>query len=387
MIELTAALHEESRGAISVSVNLRIPGPTPLPDPVLKALSGQMINHRGPEFATLIAKLTEDLKKAFATTGDVVILTASGTGGLEAAVTNTISPGERCLVVSIGVFGDRVFDIAKTYGADPVKLSFLLGQAADPDKVRQALNADAKITTVFVTHNETSTGVTNDLGALAKVIKGEFGKTLVVDGISSIGSVPCPVDAWGLDVAVSGSQKGWMTPPGLAMVSVSKHGWDVIAKAKTPRFYFDLVKAKQSAEKGQTPWTPAVSVYYALDAGLKMMFAEGLEATHQRHARIGAHTRAMVKRMGFKLFAADERYASNTVTACHVPEGVTWKQVSERLRNDHQTVLAGGQGPLMGKIFRIGHLGWVNEKEIDQAGVALEKSLAAVGHSLGARSS
>ena len=358
-------------------MNLRVPGPTPLPDAVREAVGGQMINHRGPEFADLITSLNRGLKTAFQTANDVVVLTCSGTGGLEAAVANTLSPGERALVVSIGVFGERVAQIAETYGADPVRLEFEMGQAADPERLREALRAEPDVKTVFITHNETSTGVTNDVAALSAVVKGEFDKTLVVDGISSLGSIPCPVDKWGIDVAVSGSQKGWMTPPGLAMVAVSPRGWDVVAAAKMPRSYLDLTLAKNALSRGQTPWTPGVSTMYGLRKGLEMLLEEGLESVFARHARYGDLTRRLVRQAGLELFA-DQAHASNTVTAIKMPAGVAWPDLSRRLREEHGVVLAGGQGPLGGKIFRIGHLGWVQDGELKQAVDALKESLAAL---------
>ncbi len=369
-------------------MNLRVPGPTPCPDPVLEAVGGQMINHRGSEFAQLISQVTQGLKAVFQTEGDVLVLTASGTGALEAAVVNTLSPGERCLAVSIGVFGDRLAQIAEAFGADVVRLGFPRGSAADPETVRQRLHADPSITTVLVTHNETSTGVTNDLEALSQVIKGEYDKTLVVDGISSISSIPCPVDQWGIDVAVSGSQKGWMTPPGLAMVSVSPRGWEAVSRATMPRVYFDFATAKKALDNGQTPWTPALSVLYGLRRGIALLLEEGLEAVYRRHAEIGAHARDRIKALRLELFA-DEGCASDTVTAVKMPAGVEWKALSRTLQEKHQVVLAGGQGPLSGKIFRIGHLGWVTVSEIDHVASALEASLAALrsGPTVPARSS
>ena len=334
-------------------MNLRTPGPTPLPDSVLEAMGGQMINHRGPEFAEIAAEIAAGLKTVFATRHDVVVLTCSGTGGLEAAVVNTLSPGERTVVISIGVFGDRVAEIASAYGADVALTRFEQGQAADPAKVREVLAAEPDAAVVFVTHNETSTGVTNDLEALAAVIKGEFDRTLVVDGVSSIGSIPCPVDDWGIDVAVSGSQKGWMAPPGLAMVSVSPRGRDVIEKASMPRFYLDLVEALRSADLGQTPWTPALSVLYGLREGLRLILDRGVEQVHAAHAHYGALTRRLVQQAGLELFA-DPRHASNTVTSVRLPDGVSWKELSAMARRDYGVDLAGGQGPLSGKIFRIG---------------------------------
>jgi len=356
-------------------LNLRVPGPTPVPDPVLEAGSRQMINHRGPEFAQLIGELTAGVKTVFGTEKDLVILTCSGTGGLEAAVTNVLSPGERTLVVSIGVFGDRVAALAGAFGADVVRVAFTPGSAADPEVVREALKREPNVRTVFVTHNETSTGVTNDLESLSAVIKGEFGKTLVVDGISSISSIPCPVDQWDIDIAVSGSQKGWMCPPGLAMVSVSPRGWEAIGKATMPRFYFDLAEAKVSAEKGQTPWTPALGVMFGLREGLRLLLAEGMDRVYRRHAEIGKATRQGAKDLGLELFA-DEFCASNTVSAIKMPEDVSWSALSTELREQHEVVLAGGQGPLSGKLFRIGHLGWVSEADIQDALSSLEKALA-----------
>jgi aspartate aminotransferase-like enzyme len=207
------------------------------------------------------------------------------------------------------------------------------------------------------------------------MIKGEFDKTLVVDGISSIGSLPCPVDDWGIDVAISGSQKGWMSPPGLAMVSVSPRAWEAIAEARMPRFYFDLGMAKGSLEKGETPWTPAIGVMYALREGLRLMFGEGMENVYRRHAQIGESARRGAESLGLDLFAHPS-VASNTVTAIRVPPDVEWKALSELLRNEHGVVFAGGQGLLSGKLFRIGHLGWVSVGEIERALAALEDALA-----------
>lgn len=356
------------------SLNLRVPGPTPLPQEVLTALSRQMIDHRSSDFNKLLRFVTDGLKQVYQTKNDMLLLTASGTGGLEAAVANTLSPGERTLVVSIGAFGDRVASIVTAFGGEPVKLSFPVGTAADPEKLRAALKAEPNLKTVFITHNETSTGVTNDLGTLAKVVKGE-GKTLVVDGVSSLGSLPCPVDEWGIDLAVSGSQKGWMAPPGLAMISVSAQGWETIKQSKMAKYYFSLTEAKAYADRGETPWTPAVSTLYAMEVGLQMILKEGVQNVFERHAGIGAHTRRAVKAMGFKLVAADEQRASNTVTAVYLPEGAVWKELSAKLRKDYNVVLAGGQASLSGKIFRVGHLGWVSEKDVDAALAALKQVL------------
>jgi aspartate aminotransferase-like enzyme len=362
-------------------VNLRIPGPTPCPDDVLQAMSRQMINHRGPEFKEMLERITGSLQRLFETKNDVLTLTSAGTGAIESAVVNTLSPGDRVLCVSIGVFGDRFADIASTYGADVKKLSFEQGTAADPDEVAAALNADASFKAVTVTHNETSTGVTNDLGAIAKAIRGVRPDILIlVDAISSLGSVPLPIDAWDLDVVFTGSQKGWMVPPGMSMVAVSKRAWAAAESAKTPRYYFDFKKAKSYLEKGETPWTPAVSVYFAMDVALKKLEAEGLAAIHERHARLGQFTRDGVKALGLKLLA-DERVASNTVTAVVVPDGVEGPALNKMMRTEYNTVLAGGQGALTGKIFRIGHLGLVTQEDLQACLDALKLALPRLGFS------
>ena len=357
--------------------NLRIPGPTPLPDEVLKTMSRQMINHRGPEFKKLQDKIIADLKTLFQTKNDVFLLTGSGTGGLEAGVVNTMSPGDKVLSVSIGVFGDRFAAIAKHFGADVINLNSEWGKAADPDAIRKALQAEPKIKTVLVTHNETSTGVTNDLKAISAVVK-EFDKLLVVDAISSLGSVNLPVDEWNVDIAITGSQKGWMVPPGLAMVSVSQKGWQAHAESKIPSFYWDFGKAKSYLEKGQTPWTPAVSVLFGMEVSLKMMLTEGLENIFARQAKLGQLTRDGVKSLGLSLFA-DEKYASNTVTSVAGSKGLDTKELVKIMREEYHVVLAGGQQTLGGKIFRIGHLGWVSEDDIKATMAALKKALPQAG--------
>ena len=357
--------------------NLRIPGPTPLPKEVLQALSKQMINHRGPEFVQMLNEVTDKLKEVFQTTGDVFLLTGSGTGGLEAAIVNTLSPGDKVLSVAIGVFGERFAAIAEQFGAEVTPLHFEWGRAADVDAVRRALQANPGIKAVLVTHNETSTGVTNDLASISSVVK-EFDKLLLVDAISSLGSINLPVDEWHCDVTVTGSQKGWMVPPGLAMVSVSPEAWQAHSKAKMPRFYWDFTRAKKYLERGQTPWTPAISTVFALSVSLEMILKEGLSNIVTRHARVGKLTRDGVKSLGLSLFA-DESHASNTVTAVAASNGLDTKKLLKLLREEHKVVLAGGQQKLDGKIFRIGHLGWVTEDDIKTVISALKIVLPQAG--------
>ncbi|MBE9513202.1 MAG: alanine--glyoxylate aminotransferase family protein [Chloroflexi bacterium] len=356
---------------------LRIPGPTPCPPEVLQAMTKPMISHRGGEFGQIVNTVTAKLKQFFQTKGDVFMLTSSGTGGLEATIVNTLSPGDTVLSVSIGVFGERWGTIAKQFGAEVIPLQFEWGKAADPDAIRQALRSEPKIKAVLVTHNETSTGVTNDLASISAVVK-EFGKLLLVDAISSLSAINLPVDEWHCDVVVTGSQKGWMIPPGLAMVSVSEKAWQANSQAKMPRFYWDFTKARSYLEKGQTPWTPAMTTIFALAEALELMEKEGLANILARHARVGQTARDGVKSLGLSLFA-DEKYASNTVTAIAATNGLDPKKLNKIMREEHGIVLSGGQQKLDGKIFRIGHLGQVTEEDIKDVISALKLALPKAG--------
>lgn len=358
-------------------MNLRIPGPTPCPDYVLKAMGQDMINHRGPEFQDMIHRTTERLKKVFETKNDVFILTGSGTGAMEAAIVNTLSPDDTVLSVSIGVFGDRLAEIAEVYGANVIRFTTEWGVAADPNELKKTLDDNPNIKAVLVTHNETSTGVTNDMETISKIVK-DAGKLLLVDAISSLSSIPFYTDKWDCDVVMSGSQKGYMIPPGLAFVSVSQGAWDAFKEAKMPRFYWDFGRAKTYLERGQTPWTPAISMFYALDVALNGMFEEGMENIFQRHVDIANQTRKGVKDLGLELFA-QESHASNTVTAINIPQNVNAGDLAKKMQSDHDVVLGGGQGNLSGKIFRIGHLGYVSENDISSVLKALHDVLPQIG--------
>ena len=358
-------------------MNLRIPGPTPVPREVAEAGAAEMINHRGPEFAELIARVTEGAKQVYQTQHDVLILTTSGTGGMEAAVVNHVSPGDKVLVVTIGVFGKRFIEIVQTYGGQPQELAFDYGTAADPNRVDEALAADPDLRAVLVTHNETSTGATNPLRDIAEVVR-KHDRLLIVDAISSLSSIPVETDAWGLDVVVSGSQKGWMVAPGLAFVSVSERAWAAQERCTTPRYYFDLKRAKTSAESGQTPWTPAVSLFFQLDRALQMIQQEGLQNVFERHRRLAERVRSGVQSLGLELFAA-EGARSDTVTAIKAPEGVDGQEFVRTARTEFGTVFAGGQSTLRGKIIRFGHMGLVSEEDVAGGLRALEQTLAKVG--------
>jgi aspartate aminotransferase-like enzyme len=340
----------------------------------MEASGRQMMNHRGPEFAQILRRVTDGLNWVFGSSTDVLSITTSGTGGLEAAIVNTLSPGDRVLSVSIGSFGDRLRSIAKAYGADPLSYTLEWGEAADPAVIAKMLDDDPSITAVLVTHNETSTGVTNDLEAIAREVKSRD-RMIIVDAVSSMSSIPCPVERWDLDVVVSGSQKGWMAPPGLAFLYMSERAWAANAAAKMPRFYFDAAKTRDSLQKLQNPWTPAMTVYYAMDAAFETLRAEGLEGIFTRHQAIADYTRTRVKALGLKLVPVDEKYASNTVTAVWWPQGVDAKALSKRAREEFGVVLGGGQGKLEGKIFRVGHLGYVSKDDVAQCLDVVEKLL------------
>jgi len=343
---------------------LMIPGPTPVPQSVLLAGARPMINHRGPEFKAAIEECTAGLKRVFKTKHEVFILTCAGTGGLEAAVVNMLSPGDKVLSVSIGVFGDRFAAIASTYGVNVEKLAFDMGTAADPKKIEERLKADAgkEIKAVFVTHNETSTGVTNDLKAISAIVR-EHGALLLVDAVSSMLAMECDMDGWRLDVVVAGSQKAFMIPPGLSFVAINDRAAEAMKTAKIPRFYFDLGKARDYLATGETPWTPAVPLVLQLREALRLLEKEGLDNCLKRHARLARATRAGVKALGMKLLA-DEKVASNAVTAVRKPDGIDVSALRKLMREKYGVVLAGGQGSLKNEIFRIGHLGLVNEGDI-----------------------
>jgi aspartate aminotransferase-like enzyme len=359
-------------------VNLRIPGPIPVPDDILDKMSTQMMNHRGPKFKEMLFRITDGLKQVFQTENDIFVLTSSGTGAMEAAVANTLSPGEKVLCASIGSFGDRFGKIASTFGADVTMLNFPQGTAVVVDELRRALDANPEITSVLVTHNETNTGVTNDLERITKVVKGEFDKLLLVDGISSVCSLPLKTDEWDLDVVATASQKGWMLPPGLAFISMSERAWAAHEKSTMPRFYFNLSEYKRYYDMGQPPWTPNLSAMYALDYALKKIIAEGVESVWKRHANIAQMTRDGIRALGLEVFP-DDSVASNTVTSVKMPEGVDADELRKYVLQDHNVVLAGAYGELTGKMFRIGHLGYVSTEEIEQMLDAIKASLPKVG--------
>ena len=364
---------------MSTPTNLRIPGPTPCPPDVLQAAAGEMINHRGPEFADLLERLTAGIQPFFGTDQEVLIISASGTGAMEAAIVNTLSPDDKVLCVTVGSFGDRFGTIAERYGAHVTRSDIEWGDAATPDLVAQLIQQD-DYDALLITHNETSTGVTNPIGDIARAVRDVADPLIIVDAVSSLGSIEMRMDDWGLDAVVTASQKGWLSPPGIAMAALSERGWAAAETSTMPSFYFDLSTHKDYADRGQPPWTPALPTLYAMDAAIPLLAAEGPEAIFARHHRFAAWTRAAAKSLGLELLA-EERYASDTVTAVKVPDGITGPAVSRRLREEHNVVIAGGQGKLAPSIWRIGHLGYLDESEFTACFAALQQALVAEGFS------
>jgi aspartate aminotransferase-like enzyme len=358
--------------------NLRVPGPTPLPLEVREAQAAPMIDHRGTEFGEMLREISAGLADLIGTRGDILLLTGSGTGALEAAVVNTLSPGDRALVVTIGAFGDRFARIASAFGARVDRLEVPWGEAATPAALAQQLAANPGYRAVLVTHNETSTGVTNPLQDLAAVVRAAPGDPLlVVDGISGLGAMPFEMDAWGIDLVVSASQKAWMASPGIAIAAVGQRAWEAAAAAGMPRVYWDFGEARKWAAKGQTPWTPAVSVLLGLRVGVQRLKAEGRERTWARHAAIAAAVQAGLERLGLQLVAAPE-HRSHTVTAAWLPEGLEWAPFNAAMRAKG-LIVAGGQGAWAGRVLRMGHMGGVGIDEMCGAVRVMGETLSEMG--------
>jgi aspartate aminotransferase-like enzyme len=358
---------------------LMIPGPTPCPDVVLRALSEPMINHRGPDYTALQKEVLENLRLAFETEHEVLLFPASGTGGLEAAIVNTLSPGDRVLAVTCGAFGDRFAAIAAGMGADVDRMDVEWGSAAQPGPVAERLAARHETRAVLLTHNETSTGALTDLQAVAAAAReGRPDLLILVDTISGALTAELRPDAWDLDVVVAGSQKAWMTPPGLTFMTVSPRAWEATRQARMPRFYFDFASMKRWVDKDQTPYTPALSLMRGLREALKIILAEGVPATIERHRRLGAAVRAGVQALGLELFARPDCF-SNAVTAVRAPVGITPAELRAAMRNDYEVVITGAPSRLTDEVFRIGHLGYISKADILATMGALEGTLRKLG--------
>lgn len=359
---------------------LMIPGPTPVPEKVLLALSKHPVGHRSGDFSKVIEEINEGLKWLHQTKNEVLSLTVSGTGAMEAGIINFLSPGDRVLVGVNGKFGDRWAQICETFALQTERITAEWGQALDPEEFRSKLTADTnkEIKAVILTHSETSTGVLNDLETINKYVKEHGEALIIVDAVTSLGAYNLPIDDWGLDVVGSGSQKGYMIPPGMGFISVSDKAWKAYETAKLPRFYLDLGKYKKANAKNSSPFTPPVNLMFGLQIALQMMQAEGLENIFARHQRLTEATRRGVTALGLKLFAPDNA-ASTAVTAVE-PTSVDAEAIRKIMKEKFDIALAGGQDHLKGKIFRIGHLGFVSDRDILTAISCLEATLIELGY-------
>lgn len=358
---------------------LLIPGPVAVAEDVLAAAAAPMQNHRGPRARAMYERLYEKLREMLQTRKRVVLLGGSGTGALEALVVNLFSPGDKLLSLSIGSFGDRIAAIARAFGADVESLAEQWGWGNDPQRLRERLRADTRgeIKGILITHNETSTGVGNDLEALMRA-KGDHPALTLVDSVSGAGAVELRTDEWGIDALATASQKALAAPPGAAIVVLSDRAWQAAEQARMPRFYFDLLKARKAADDGATPWTPPVPILTALERASDNYLKEGREAAHARHARYASAVRAGCMALGLSLFA-QSRWYSQTVTAVKVPAGVEAKALLSRLRERYGVIVGGGQQQAEGKIFRIGNMGALAERDLIGAMGALELALGDLG--------
>ena len=351
------------------------PGPTPIPNEVELAMSESMIHHRTPQFNKVFEEARRGLKKLFGTKNDVIMFASSGTGAMEAAVANLFSPGDKVLVINGGKFGERWLNIANAYGLNPIDLKVEWGRAVKVAEVEKQLEAQPDIQGVLIQASETSTTVLHPVKEIASLTKG--GPLFLVDGVTAVGVVPVPVDEWGIDVLVTGSQKALMLPPGLGFITLSDRAWDRTKKAKLPRFYFDLNLERKNQQKGSGAFTPAVSLIFGLRASLNMMEREGLDKVYARHARLCRATRAAATALGLKLLAPDS--PSPAATGLYLPEGIDADRVLEYLRDHMSVTLAEGQDQLKGKVVRIAHVGYMGAFDVVTAIAALEMALRKFG--------
>lgn len=358
---------------------LMAPGPVAVSPQVLAKMSEPIIHHRSPQFSAVLTEVRENLKYLFQTKNDVLILASSGTGGMEAAVVNLLSPGDKALVVRSGKFGERWDELCKTYGVEAVNIDVTWGDAVDPQEVKQALDSNPDAKAVFVQAHETSTGVKHPVEELGALVKDRSETVLVVDAISALGVYEINTDDWGLDVVITGSQKSLSLPPGLAFVSVSEKAWKLAEKAQLPRYYFNFLKERKAIEKQTTAFTPAVSLIMGLREVLGNIRTTGLPALFAHYARLSGGTRAGVAAMDLELFT---KVPSEAITVIKTPEGINGQDVVKILREEYGITIAGGQAQAKGKIFRISHMGHLTEWDMIIALAAVERALSQLGHPL-----
>lgn len=362
---------------------LMIPGPTPVPENVLLEMAKSPMPHRSPEFSAVFDEVNEDLKWIFQTRNDVFVFASSGTGAMEAALSNLVNPGDKVLSLVIGNFGERWAKIAESHGAIAERLAVPYGEVINPVDLQKRLEEDVnkEIKIVTMTHSETSTGAVNDVKALCEIIK-KHGALSVVDGVTSVGAMDIKPDEWGINVLVSGSQKGFMIPPGLAFLTADDKAFEVHKQCKYPGFYFNWSSYKKSLAQHTTPYTPAVNLIIALHLALKMLKSEGLENILNRHRTNAMLLRNSLRKMGMKLFVEDDSKASFAVTSVYPPEGMAVGDIRKILKNDYDIIVANGQNDLKDKIFRIGTLGFVSERDVLTVVSALESAIEKAGERL-----
>jgi len=353
------------------------PGPTPVPETVMLRMAEPIIHHRSREFQEILARVHSNLQYLFQTRQPVVVLTCSGTGGVESTFVSLFSKGDTIISVNGGKFGERWVKMPKAFGFNAVEIKVEWGKAPTEEQIRSALKQHPEAKAVYLTHSETSTGTATDIKHLARVILDESNALVCVDGITAIGAHEFRFDEWGIDVCVTGSQKGLMIPPGLAFVALSSRAIERVGTSTTPRFYLDLGRALKSFEKNDTPWTPAVSLIIGVDEALSMIRKEGIESIWKRHERLATALRSGVKALGMKLFSDSPSFA---VTPVWVPDGVDWKVLNGSLKNKYGITVAGGQDEYAGKIFRISHLGYYDDFDMVAMVAALEGALADAGY-------
>lgn len=355
---------------------LLTPGPTPLPPQVRQAGAREIIHHRTPEFQKIFAEVNKGLKYLFQTKGDIFTFAASGTGAMEAAAVNFLSPGDKAIAVCAGKFGERWAQICQVYNVEAIIIDVEWGKPVDPAEIKRLLSEHKDIKVVFTTLCETSTGVVHDIQAIGQIVK-DSQALLVVDAISGLGAEDLQTDNWNVDCVIAGSQKAMMLPPGLSFCSISSGAWKLAQESKLPKYYFDFKEAKKSLDKNDTPFTPAVSLIVALKEALALIEKEGLENIFTRHKRLAQATRQALTVLGFKIFSST---FCNVVTSAYVPQGIDSTQLVKLMRDKYAVSIANGQGKLKGKIIRVAHLGYIQSGDIITGISSLEKALSELGY-------